>query len=396
MSRTRKIGKNNISYMVLILWFLFNIILFPTTAIEGASKGLATWFNVVVPSLLPFFITSGLLIELGTLNIVGSFLEPVMMPIFNVPGLGAFPFVLSLTSGYPVGVKLISRLRQNGNLSKIEAQRLLSFSSTSGPLFMLGAVSVGMLKNSSLAPLIIYPHYLAAFTLGILFRNYKKYPYNMHKKSDKRPISSLNNRDLNISQLLSNVIKDATNSIIIIGGFITLYSVVIEIIYESIFFNYVIKYLTLLLPFNINPDVIKGIFAGIIEITVGCKKIATSSLPLIWQLVIINFMIGWSGLSIHSQALSFLAKTDINPKLYIGSKFFHGILSSFYSFIFCKLFYHDLVIESFIGIKYLFQDISQIKWTKIFALSWQNLLSALIGIAVATILINTFEKFIRQ
>ena len=35
------------------------------------------------------------------------------------------------------------------------------FSSTSGPLFMLGAVSIGMLGDSKLIPLIIIPHYLS-------------------------------------------------------------------------------------------------------------------------------------------------------------------------------------------------------------------------------------------
>ena len=44
----------------------------------------------------------------------------------------------------------------------------------------------------------------------------------------------------------------------------------------------------------------------------------------------INFLIGWSGFSIHSQALSFISKTDIDNKLYIISKFLHGILSSIF------------------------------------------------------------------
>src|SRR5699024_3269382 len=169
-----------------VLWLLINIVLFPTTAINGATKGLSTWFSIVVPSLFPFFIISELLINLGFVEFIGSLLEPVMMPIFNVPGIGAFPFTISLISGYPVGVKLVSNLRLNNNISKVEAERLLSFSSTSGPLFMLGAVSVGMLKNSSLGPLIVYPHYLASLSLGFLFRYYKKNTnkYNLTLKNN--------------------------------------------------------------------------------------------------------------------------------------------------------------------------------------------------------------------
>jgi len=39
---------------------------------------------------------------------------------------------------------------------------------------MVGTVATGMLGNPSLIPLIIYPHYLGAITLGVLMRFYKK------------------------------------------------------------------------------------------------------------------------------------------------------------------------------------------------------------------------------
>src|SRR5699024_4062333 len=310
-NKLSKSYKNNVPFILLVLWLLINIVLFPTTAINGATKGLSTWFNIVVPSLFPFFIISELLINLGFVEFIGSLLEPVMMPIFNVPGIGAFPFTMSLISGYPVGVKLVSNFRLNNNISKVEAERLLSFSSTSGPLFMLGAVSVGMLKNSSLGPLIVYPHYLASLSLGFLFRYYKKNTnkYNLMLKNNSYYI---NKTYYSIAQLMSNSIKDATNTIISIGGFMILYSVLIEIIYISKFFDLFINFFINILPFNISIDVIKGIFAGIIEITTGCNKIATTNLPSIWKLLIINFFIGWIGLSIHSQALSFLLESFIN------------------------------------------------------------------------------------
>ncbi len=382
-------NKNNKIITILALWFLINITIFPKTAIDGATKGLTTWFNIVIPSLLPFFIISEILIELGFVEYIGTLLEPIMIPIFNVSGMGAFPFALSVISGYPVGVKLVSKLRQKNNISKNEAERLLSFSSTSGPLFMLGAVSTGMLKEPALGSLIIYPHYLAALSLGILFRFYKKHTYIYNLKITNKhsnTISSKNN--LNIGLLLSNSIKNSTSSIITIGGFMLLYSVLLEILYISKSFNLLIKLITYILPFNINSEVIKSFLSGIVEITIGCSKIAETNIPLPYKIFIINFFIGWSGLSIHSQALSFLSKTDINSKLYIFTKFLHGLLSTCYSYILYKILYNNLIFQYNTKETFNFQVTSFSKWINILALSTQNLIYVIIVVLISAVIIN--------
>ncbi len=63
-----------------------------------------------------------------------------MKPIFNVPGIGAYAFIMGIISGYPVGAKIVTEFRKNGECSKVEAERLLSFSNNSGPLFIIGTV----------------------------------------------------------------------------------------------------------------------------------------------------------------------------------------------------------------------------------------------------------------
>ncbi len=61
-----------------------------------------------------------------------------MRPIFNVPGEGAFPFIImGIISGYPVGAKIVTKLRENNTCSKEESERLLAFTNNSGPLLLL-------------------------------------------------------------------------------------------------------------------------------------------------------------------------------------------------------------------------------------------------------------------
>ena len=347
---------STIIYITIIIWFLLNIISLPQNCIEAAHSGLLTWFNIVIPSLLPFFITSELLIGLGFVDFIGILLEPAMSPIFNVSGKGAFPLAMSITSGYPVGVKIISNLRKNNHITRIEAQRLLSFCSTSGPIFMIGAIATGMLNDPSLSPLIILPHYLGALTVGIVFRFYKKekkitlysHEQNIFKTAFKQLFKSRTKYNKSLGILLSQGVKEGINSMLVIGGFIVFYSVLVEILNSAFFLNSIIKKIISILPINTDQKTLKALITGSFEITIGCKKIVElKEVSLLCKIMMINFLIGWSGFSIHSQALSFLNETDLNSKLYVFSKFLHGSFASLYTFFIYNFKYKDIIITSF-------------------------------------------------
>ena len=159
-------------------------------------------------------------------------------------------------------------------------------SSTSGPLFMLGAVSVGMLNNPSLAPLIIYPHYLGAITLGLVFRFYKK--NEDISTSNKIPTNKIN---YSIGSVLANSVKKSINTIALIGGFMIFYSVLTELLFASKIFNLTIDSINNIIPVKINIDALKGFIAGLLEITTGCKKVSMANINLIYKIIIINFLL---------------------------------------------------------------------------------------------------------
>lgn len=159
-------------FLLIIIILLIRVVLNPSLSLKSAKDGILIWLNILLPSLLPFFIISEILIGFGFVDFIGKLLKPLMKPLFNVPGEGAFPLTMSMLSGYPVGAKLTSRLREKNLITKEEGNRLICFSSTSGPLFMLGAVSIGMLGDSSLIPLIIIPHYLSILVLGLFIGSF--------------------------------------------------------------------------------------------------------------------------------------------------------------------------------------------------------------------------------
>ncbi|WP_425448946.1 sporulation integral membrane protein YlbJ [Dethiothermospora halolimnae] len=354
-SKLRKYYKEIKTYLIIaiVLWLTITIVLYPKESVKAAKDGLYTWFNVVLPSLLPFFIGAEILIGLGVVNFLGSLLQPLMKPIFNVPGEGAFPFVMSITSGYPVGAKMVSKLRIQSSVSQVEAQRLTAFCSTSGPLFMIGAVAVGMFKNSSIGPLIAIAHYLGAISVGILFRFYKRKEniaknnsknFNM-KNSFNELIKARQEDGRPLGILMGDAVKEGFNSMVMVGGFIILYSVVIEVLDITNILNYISRALSILIPTLQNTEIIKGILSGIIEMTNGCKMISEiESTSLIVKISAASFLIGWSGFSIHSQAMTMLGKTDIKNNVYFFSKLVHGILSSFFTIILYKFIFKNHVV----------------------------------------------------
>lgn len=325
----------------LVILFVASVVIYPAESFSAAFEGLNTWFNVVCPSLLPFFIGSDLLINLGIVGFIGSLLEPVMRPVFNVPGCGSFPLVMSITSGYPVGPKVVVELYKNRSCTKTEAQRMLSFCSTSGPLFMIGAVAVGMLHFKESGTIIALSNYLGAIAVGLIFRFYKvheKSPSYISSRSMKRTIKGLidsfkkDNKPFGL--LLGSAVKNSIDTLLLIGGLIVLFSVIIKLLTLSGFINVFSKLLCLVLkPIGVSGSIITPASSGLFEITIGSKMVSSSNALMTQKIVAISGIIAWSGLSVHAQVASIMSMTDLSFGTYIISKVFHSL----FTFIFASM-----------------------------------------------------------
>lgn len=384
----------NAFFILLIMFLLIGIIKYPEISLNSAYDGLVTWFSIVLPSLFPFFIISEILIEFKFINIIGNALKPIMYPLFNVSGESAFPFAMSVISGYPVGAKITSSLREKKLISKTEAERTISFSSTSGPLFMLGAVSIGFLGNPNVAPLIMSSHYLGALTVGILFRFYKMKEKPAHKANTSSIgiISNTLNRDHSIGSVFSNSISKSINTILLVGGVIIFYSVFTELLFVSDSFNRIINAIDNVIPFNINIELLKGFLAGLFEITTGIKRISSINMNLIHKLLIVNFLIGWSGFSIHSQALSFISQTDIDSKLYIFSKLLHGIFASLYGALLYAVRFKEYIKPSFMPGPYITDYYISGQWQVIFMNSLKIVILAALYMLICSVILLIIYK----
>lgn len=324
---------------LVVIILILGIILFPNDSLSAAKEGLNIWSTVLIPSLLPFMIGANLIVDLKIVDIVGFLINPITKLLFNVSGKGALVFVISTVSGYPIGSKLAAELRLNNEISKGEAQRLVSFCSTSGPLFIIGSVATGMFKNSSIGYLMILCHYLGSLSVGILFRNYKKENLlnssSSLKNNIKNIIESKNSDNKGFFVLFGDAVHNGVNTLLMVGGFVIVFSVIFKVLslfnIISLISNLLYIPLSLL---GVTKNLCYAFISGLFEMTIGCNNIASiSDAPEIIKVTLCSFLIGFSGLSILAQCSNFLAKTDIDINMYILSKFLHGVLASVFTFI---------------------------------------------------------------
>lgn len=342
-----------------VIAFIICLILMSDTMVKAALNGLKLWAYIVVPSLFPFFIAAEIIKSTGFIRAAGVVLEPVMRPFFNVPGSGSFALAMGVTSGYPVGAKITCDMRNNGLLTKTEAERLLTFTNNSGPLFIIGAVGTGMLGSAKLGIFLFLCHFASCLTVGFLFRFYglrntKRSLINKKEKNSfktrmrkslfgeakQRLLDEYTNKSSSFGAILGDSIKNSIATITQIGGFVVLFSVIIQIFSETGLIGILSEGASAVLSHvGINANILRGVFSGVLEITTGSRLISSAAgTDLLLKLPAISFIIGWAGLSVHFQVISIAAKTDINIRPYLCGKLLQGIFSAIYTWLGLKLF----------------------------------------------------------
>ena len=106
--------RNNYIALAAALAALGALLLCSQAALESARAGLSLCAQMIVPSLLPFFMLSSLLQQLGLPGILGRLLSPVTQKLFGIGGAGASALLLGVTGGYPLGADAVARLRRSG------------------------------------------------------------------------------------------------------------------------------------------------------------------------------------------------------------------------------------------------------------------------------------------
>lgn len=339
----RAIYVKNLTLPLFGILFILALILFSETSINAALKGISLWLDVVLPSLFPFFVASEVLNSTGFVRAAGVLLEPIMRPIFKVPGCGSFALAMGITSGYPVGARITCNLLESGDISKAEAERLMAFTNNSGPLFIVGAVATGMYGIPSLGLFLLVCHIAASLTVGMILgftksQDIQKSPLKNVKtfKKFKNEILFARNKNVtNTGIIFGDAVKSSVSLIITIGAFIIFFSVVINLLLETNIIGLSADAAAWILSHaGISKEMISAVLSGFFEITTGTVLASkVNNVSIITKLSLTSLIIGWAGLSVHSQVYSIAGKAGISLKPYLLGKFLQGVIAAFYTWL---------------------------------------------------------------
>jgi sporulation integral membrane protein YlbJ len=315
---------------------------FPSEGFLAAEKGIAIWWDVLFPALFPFFLVSEIMLGFGIVHFFGTLLDPLMRPLFRVPGIGGFAMAMGFVSGYPVGARLTAQLWEQKLVTREEGERLVAFTTSSDPIFLIGAVAVGFFGDVRLAPILASSHYGAALLLSFLMRFHGKNPelppkaVNPLKKRFilARSFDAMHTARLADGRPIGTLIRDAVQSslnlVMMIGGLVVFFSVLMEVLKISHALDLLYGLLhTLFHIMGASPTLAEPLVNGFFEVTLGVKAAGLASeAGLAMQVAAAVFVLSWGGISVHAQVVSLLYRTDLRYAPFAAARFLHGVMAA--------------------------------------------------------------------
>ncbi len=323
-----------------IIPFLAMLLAYPNEVIGASMRGILIWWDVLFPSLFPFLVLAELMLGFGIVHFFGSLLDPLMRPLFRVPGIGGFVMTMGFASGYPMTAKLTAKLWEDKLINREEGERLVSFATTSDPIFLIGAVSVGFFHDARLALVLGAAHYGTAILLGLLMR--------FHSGGRMSPPASVQGKGRILARsframhearmmdgrpfgiMLQQAIRAAIQLIFVIGGLVVFASTILEVLTIAQVLRFIQDTFASLLGLaGVPRELSQSLVDGSFEVTLGAKAAggASASIPLVYKAACGAFVLAWAGLSVHAQIISLLHKTDLRYGPFLLARLTHGLLS---------------------------------------------------------------------
>lgn len=303
---------------------LFVLLFASRAAIEASRYGLRLCAELIIPSLFPFFVLSGLLARLGLPETLGRLLAPAAKRLFHVSGAGATALLLGLTGGYPMGAACVGELMREGTVSPEEGRRLLVFCNNSGPAFLVGTIGVGVFGSSAIGLRLYAVHALAAVCTGLLLRG-KLQPIGQAPRQ-RAPA-------LPFSAALTESVRQAAAALLNVCGFVVCFSVFTGLLEANGFFDALLPLLSHLVP--LEPTALRALLCGFFELGSGVGALRGLA-PTVLHQALAAALVGWGGLSVLFQSLAVLGDLPIKSAPLAAGRFMSAVFSFVLALLLCR------------------------------------------------------------
>ena len=285
------------------LLFLTQFFIYTKEITNAFFDGTILFVKNLLPNIFLFFIISDILNNYNIINYLSP-LGNVFSKLFKVSKEGTYVFFMSMLSGFPGNSKFIKELLDNNRISEQDANKLLTFTHFSNPLFIISTIGINFLNNKKIGFIILICHFITNIILGLLFRNIYK--------SENKTLLKKESISLPFIPLLKNSISNTFNSLMVIYGIIIFFFI-----------------LTTIININLKLDYFhQTLLNGFIEMTNGLNMIKNLNFSIDIKASLMAFFISFGGLSIHMQVMSMLSNYKINYFVYLIARLLHASISS--------------------------------------------------------------------
>lgn len=302
-------------------------LLMSTESVISCCRGaLSLCLELIMPSLFPFFVLSGLLNRLGLPALLGRLLSPLAGRIFHVSGPGASAFFIGITGGYPMGASYIADMLERGQVNGAEASRLLSFCNNSGPAFIVGAVGAGVFHSASVGLLLYLIHILAAIIAGVLLRPRKAINFSPCAQAAAESIKTA----------LPEAVRQSVVSTLNVCGFVVCFTVLTGLLDAWGLFSGLAGAISA--RFGLELHFVRAALTGVLELgsAVGAMQ-GLAVTPL--NLALAAGILGWGGISVHFQTAAVLSDSDIKTALHFRGRLMSAAIGAALGYILGAMFY---------------------------------------------------------
>ncbi len=282
--------------------FLLTLVIlsFPGNCLLLALNGLNLWFEKMIPTLFPFMVLSGMIIQMNLTDSFVKALNPVLGRLFHLNSACIYGIIVGFLCGFPMGAHVAARLYEEKQITKEEASLLLAFCNNIGPVYFLSFV----LPTLSLTKRL--PFLLGMYGLPFLYGLFLRYViYGGRIAMNAQRNSHGNQTAPSLLQALDDSIFRALGSIAKLGGYM-------------IFFNLLFILPVLATRFLPVGEKLSGLLTGF----AGCFLEITGGIGLLGDKApfFVLCILPFGGLSCIAQTYSMIKDTDLSVLEYVMHK----------------------------------------------------------------------------
>ena len=294
-----------------ILILFFSMLSFPQTVFTGASYGLVLWFRHVLPTLLPYMILINVLICTPALHWICRITSTFLCPLLGTSYYGTFAVLTGFLCGYPMGAKTTSDLLNVNKISRSEASYLLSFCNNTSPAFILSYVVAQNMKERNLCIPFFLILTFTPLMLSFIFRLFYRLPESSCSFPQVTPGSFSNPSESISNSFLDRCILNAFESVTKVGGYMMMFSVLIQLLA------------------SILPNTIFSLLLySSLEISTGIRLLFSSALYTTEKIILCAFLTSFGGWCCIAQTYSMISGSQLPILPYIAEKLVTALVTS--------------------------------------------------------------------